>query len=933
MNAVLGSAAVSMKKIAIVLAFWFSLLLVLCTGSWHPTFPQSGQPSELTAITKRLDSPQQPSPPSRSKAIGAEPVRQASMTPLDPFASLLGNAQQFSGLFTLYSDPEEGRLFAEIAPDQLNVHYLWSVTRESGVGERAILSGEPLPSFVFMFRRVKNTLQLVIPNVYFRAGSGDPIERSVQRSFSESILATLPIKQIHPQRHTFLVDLEPLLLSDLPGFASELSAVLEAQYSLDSEKSVLGNVQVFPENVELEAIYSFSLNPADQPRPKVFSLPDSRNLVLRVHYSWSQLPDSHGYRPRLADDRVGYFITAYQDLSQPFHKTPFIRYINRWHLEKQDATAPLSPPKQPIVFWLENSIPKEFRDTVKEGVLLWNKAFEQAGFINAIEVRQMPDDATWSPADARYNTIRWLTAYHSGFDGLAPIRVNPLTGEILDADILIDASFARGAKGQYLALEQDSQASERSPQFSCQAKASSPKRRSFQPPSQYDDRCYRQESSRQFSLGSMALSMLHSVAPSSAKMQEYVHQYLRELIAHEVGHTLGLRHNFRASAMLSPTELNNPEITHTQGLTASVMDYAAVNLAPPTVAQGDYFTTVVGPYDEWAIAYGYTPFNARTPQAEKRFLDAIARRATEPLLAYATDEDADAELDPHIQRFDLSSDLLIYAPWQFETAQRLWQALNQRPVSSDEGLSEVRDRFDIIFNYYASYGSFLTNYIGGQSFNRYRAGDAIGRLPLEPIPAIQQRQALELLKTYVFDTKAFNFSSELLNKLAPARWSHWGEDPTSQLDYPIHDRILGLQTTVLQQLLSRDRLIRLRDAELKTKPGQAFTLADLFETLQTIVWQEVLPHSTGKPPQLTTTSLRRGLQQVYLHQMIQMTLRKANVPKEASTLARYHLKQLRDDLGKALAKSQPEQDTASQAHWEEVNDRILKALDAQLQTQ
>ncbi|HEY9617174.1 MAG TPA: zinc-dependent metalloprotease [Microcoleaceae cyanobacterium] len=927
-----------MKKIAIVLAFWLSLLLVLCTDSRHPVFSWVGHQSGLQVTARPLAQPQSRVAGSIAKSSRANQPSRSPTTKSapDPFAPLIGNAQQLDGLFTLYTDLETGKLLAEIAPDQLNVQYLWSTTQESGIGERWILGGGLQPSFIFMFRHVKNALQIVVPNVYFRANPGDPIERSVRRSFSESVLATLPIKETHPQHHTFLVDLEPLLLSDLPGFAPGLSEVLQAQYSLDTEKSALGEVQVFPENVELEASYSFSLNPPDQTPPDVESLPDSRNFGLQVHYSWSQLPTNNGYRPRLADDRVGYSITAYQDLSQQSYKSPFVRYIQRWHLEKQDPTAPLSPPKQPIVFWLENAIPKPYRDTVKEGVLLWNKAFEQAGFVDAIEVQQMPDDATWKPADARYNTIRWLTSYQPAFAGYGPSRVNPLTGEILDADILIDASFVRSLKQEYLALEPHGQSQGQADPLSCRPSAHSSKSRSSsvrRQQSQSDEQCYRQAASQQFAVGAMALSMLHSAAPESETMQDYVRQYLRELIAHEVGHTLGLRHNFRASAMLSPTELNNTELTHTKGLAASVMDYTAVNLAPPTVPQGDYFTQVVGPYDEWAIAYGYTPFNARTPQAERRFLDEIARRAPEPGLAYGTDEDADAQLDPQIQRFDLSNDLLVYAPWQFANAQRLWQALDQRFPRSGDGFNEVRDRFDTIFQYYSRYAALLTDYIGGQSFNRYRAGDEIGRLPLEPIPANQQRQALELLNTYVFDANAFRFSPEFLNKLTPERWYHWGETPTEQLDYPIHDRILWLQTRVLKQLFDYDRLVRLRDADLKSKPGQAFTLTELFDWLQAIIWPELLPSPTGQPPQLSSTALRRGLQQVYLNQMIQMTLRSARVPEAASTLARYHLKQLRAELGKLLQRSYSDTDTATKAHWDEVNDRILKALDAQLQTQ
>ncbi|UBF26110.1 zinc-dependent metalloprotease [Kovacikia minuta CCNUW1] len=442
------------------------------------------------------------------------------------------------------------------------------------------------------------------------------------------------------------------------------------------------------------------------------------------------------------------------------------------------------------------------------------------------------------------------------------------------------------------------------------------------------DLCFGLEASHQLAIGSMAMTMLQGVPLSSPEMKQYVQEFLRMLIAHEVGHTLGLRHNFRASAMLSPADLNNPAVTRQKGLVGSVMDYSAVNLAPQGTKQGDYFTHQVGPYDGWAIAYGYTPTNAFVPQAESRLLDKISRQAPEADLAYATDEDTFASLDPLVNRFDLSGDLLTYAPWQLENAHQMWQRLDQRYPAKGESFSDVRLMFDEVFDYYFQYSRFLTSYIGGQSFNRFRAGDAAGKLPFEPIPLEKQRQALALLQKYVFDERQFQFSPEFINKLAPSRWNHWGETPEFQtLDYPIYDRILFLQSAILNELLGNEHLARLRDAELKTQSGQAFPMPELFATLQTAVWREVLQPTDN----LRLSSLRRGLQREQMNALIRMVLRSVDVPEDARTLAWYNLKQLRSALDNALRKENV--DALTRAHLEESSDRITKALNAQLQTQ
>lgn len=362
------------------------------------------------------------------------------------FDEIVKRIDKLEGLFTLYCSGDSGKIYLEIKPEQLNKDYLAIVTLESGVGEKEIYSGLPLSDFIFYFQRVKNRLHFVVRNVKFRAESR-PEQRSLARSFSDSVLYSLEIHTIKPGGKNILISLDELLMQDFPGLSSLLKYSLQADYHLDARKSYLGNVNSFAENVEIDSIYGFSsLEGAN-----LVTVPDSRALTLKVHYSFSQLRENTGYIPRLADDRVGYFITAFQNLSNNNAHESFVRYINRWHLEPSDPNAPLSPPKKPIVFWIENAVPLEYRDAIREGVLMWNKAFEKAGFQNAIEVQQMPDDADWQPADVHYNTIRWFNSLDAGF-ARGPVRVNPLTGEILDADIIVDANMVRSIQQEYHAL-------------------------------------------------------------------------------------------------------------------------------------------------------------------------------------------------------------------------------------------------------------------------------------------------------------------------------------------------------------------------------------------------------------------------------------------------------------------------------------------------
>ncbi|MBU7582714.1 MAG: zinc-dependent metalloprotease [Nostoc sp. TH1S01] len=880
-------------------------------------------------------------PSNKPEKKPTSPTKPATKDDLEPFDEVVKDTEKKEGLFTLYRNAKKNKIYLEIKPEQLNNNYLATATLESGIGERGIYSGIPLQDFLFYWQRVDDKLHFVVRNVNFRTREGDPQARSLARSFSDSILYMLPIKSIHPQRKTILIDLSELLLSDLAGLSASLGV------TATTDQSYFGDAKAFPHNVEIESVLNFSSSTSssrDNQRLSFASLADDRGFTLRVHYSLSQLPNNN-YRPRLADERVGYFITAYQDLTKD-SGDPFVRYINRWNLEKEDPKAAISRPKKPIIFWIDNAVPLEYRDAIKEGILMWNKAFLKAGFKDAIEAKQMPDNATWDPADIRYNTIRWINTV-DGYFAMGPSRVNPLTGEILDADILVDASFVRALKSEYRKIVQPNQNQNRTSlsvwmqnRFLCGGDAakdpnsSQPQEngllRNLSKLAGEYDLCYGMEAANQFAFGSLAMTLLKDGTPSQDQVKEYINQYLRLIIAHEVGHTLGLRHNFRGSTLLPPQEMNNKDVTHRKGLTASVMDYIPPNIAPQGTKQGDYFPTEVGPYDEWAIQYGYISTQATTPIAEKPLLQEIANQSYKPELSYSTDEDV-YDLDPTADAWDNSNNVLVYAQWQLDNSRVMWEKLNRGYPTAGESYSDVSERFSTVLGNYFQQIYYVSKYIGGQSFYRIKGGDVDSsklqgqnRLPFQPVPVEEQRQALKTLQKYVFAEDALKFSPDLLNKLAPSRWRHWGSYPrVGRLDYPIHELVLFLQSAVLRDLLSGDRLYRLKDLELKASSGQALSLPELFDTLQDGIWTEVIKPQKSA---LQISSMRRGLQREYLDILMSMVLRKDNVPEDARTLAWYKLKQLDEKLAQVSS-----QDEYSKAHILETRDRIEKALNAPLQ--
>src|SRR6185503_9894031 len=739
----------------------------------------------------------------------------------------------------------------------------------------------------------------------------------------------------HPERKSILIDLGALLLTDVPMLSYDLEATFRIPYRFDPKNSTFGTVKSFPQNVELETIAHYAtdrppLPPLAPPGagapglpPPPSNLPDVRSMLFKLRYSLSERPAT-GFRPRIADDRVGHFINTLEDYSDDNTFSTTKRYVNRWHLEKQDPSAALSPPKQPIVFWLENTIPVKYRDAIRDGILMWNKAFERIGFQNAIEVKVQPDDADWDPGDTRYSTIRWFAGYPDPGFAQGPSRTDPVTGQIYDADIRFSEAMTRFSRREV---------AEQIYPAAMPWEYSAP--RVFQAPWSVVNAAYQCD----FASGAVkdaefAFDLLvgRGLDPESPEADKFIQDFLREIAAHEVGHTLGLRHNFRASTIHSFEQAQDSGVTAKDGLAGSVMDYIPTNIGARGAKQGEYHQSTLGPYDYWAIEYAYKPINSATVEGELTELRKIASRAAEPQLAYDTDEDAGfgpgLDMDPVVNRFDLGTDPMKYYSHRVGLAREIFNNMEQRLEKPGEGYQVLRRSFNSALNQTANSLFLASKFIGGMYHYRSFVGDPGNRLPFEPVAADSQKQALQLLRDNLFAPTAFQFKPQLLNKLENERFIDFNNFTPGRQDVPIHTIVLNLQRQVLDRIFLPPVLSRIQDSEMRVGPNvQPFTLGLLFGEIQDSIWEETKTPAAS----VNINSYRRSLQREHLRKMIGMVLRDAAVPEDARTLARQSLVTLRGQLQRVVSRPGFTASPEVRGHLAESIARIDEALKGGMQ--
>ena len=826
--------------------------------------------------------------------------------------------KKIPGIFTLWKKTDQGRdtIYLEMREEQLNKLHMLEVTAATGTALQ-VAAGDPINDIVFKFvKRPDEKIAMVVPNYGFRAPEGTPLERAVKRSFPEGIIEAFKIEGTHPERKSLLINVSDFFkgdtarISDLWRPGGGVLGNGGGGYMLDRDKSYVSAIKNFPENMVVETEYHFTRGAtAGIPIQEVIgggpTTADPRSVPLRVSYYLFELKDT-GYKPRLADPRVGFFHTEHQDFTDDSAWDQKVRYILRWDVQKADPKAAMSPPKKPIIFWLDNAIPQEYRAAVADGLKAWNKGFEKIGIKDAIVTKQMPDDADWDHSDMRYNTIRWVASPNNGY-AVALFRINPMTGQILNANITVDANLVRSIK-----LERKQRVSPAS-YFS---EGLEPDLNALK----NTRACTMAEQAmEQAWFGHTALSLLG--VPVNEK--DYINSFLRYVIAHEMGHLMGLYHNFIASTQHSLKDLADAKKVSELGVSASVMDYTAFNV------QGiknkvDYWSQTIGPYDLWAIKYGYLPIESTSPKGELFKLKQIASESNKPGHAFQNDMMADS-FDPCVVRWDISGEPLGYWERIMNLSKHLMKTLAQRAPKKGESYYEFTRDFNGLLNNYARGAAVASRYIGGMHVNRNHKGDPGEKPTLAATKVEDQKKALHLLNLYVFGETAFNFPASYFSKFTT---DPFGPDIAAMLtgsynpEFPIRDTIAGIQRAALGRLFNGRVLTRIINNEYRVgDPANALTLPYLFNSVGGSVWSEL-----GAKKNVST--LRRQLQRSHLATMVDMVTKPAGgTPDDAKMLAWNQLRSLKSRLASAKDGTY---DEYTRVHLDESLMQINRALDAKV---
>jgi hypothetical protein len=832
---------------------------------------------------------------------------QSEAVPPVDYASFTKGLTPQRGLFTIWR--KNAKVYIELSKDQLDADFIQTAVPSNGDGGLAVTPGLPYVEFpsarIVRFARADNKIVVTWPNTSFIATANTPAARAVAASFAPSVIATAPIVADDAATGRLVFDASYLLgdvldLTDAFRQSLNTDAKPGSAYRLDDARSYFGTTKAFPDNVIVQADQTFT---SAAPPDAVDNVIDARAIQIDVKYNIAAAPPLGSYMPRLADDRVGYYpnIQLQYDADNVHERNQ--REIVRWNIARH-----------PMVYYISNNVPVQYRQTIREALLTWNRAFAAIGYPNAVIVKDQPDDPDWDADDIRYNTVHWLTLAYGGGYAQAGLVWDPRTGEMIHTSIVIDADLMRFGTiegSDYVdpvaALSEPSGFAAHEAAYATGAKASA-------------------------MFGLSALWAMDQITPGQLP-PHYALAFLKSIVLHESGHNWGLQHNFIASEAYSSAQVRSKAFTERYGLANSVMEYTPVNVWPRGMSTGDYFQTVLGPYDYYAIKYGYAPIaGATTPQQERPTLLRWASAWSNPWYRFAMDEDvhwaSGHAIDPRIDQFDLTNDNLNWCGAQMRISKTVLSALPGRFEQSEASHDVLREVFQFALFPAVRCTQIAWHYLGGEELSRAHIGDPNALPPLTPVPRSESQRAFAFLDTYLFSQSAWNLPPSLLRQLVYSEWvtdlpqPAWAYNPPLRHDEPVAQIAERLQEQTLQAMFSPVLLQRLDDFSLKYAAGRTMSLSDEFSWTQAAVFGN-LRDANAAP----IGEVRRNLQQWYARMLAQMLLAPSpGTPYDAQSLARAELIAVRDGARAARRKSGLDQLTGAHlAALEAVADQALSA--------
>ncbi|MES2653154.1 MAG: zinc-dependent metalloprotease [Bacteroidota bacterium] len=759
-------------------------------------------------------------------------VKKVIAPPAKPtIADKVKSSKKIDGLFTLYKDTVTGGLLMYVKKEQLGKDYIYQSFSMGGPTTLFLNQNMIRSTVLFHIQKSDDKIEFLEKNTSFYYDKANPVSKAANVDVSDAVVYV--DKFSASDANGYLISVDGLFLSDKldpikpitppgmpPGAMFNLGTLNVAKSKYENVKSFAGNTDVVV-NLAYDNPMPFNGGGKD--------ITDARYVRVKMQHSFLEVPNND-FRPRKDDPRVGYFGAEVDNLTS-ISPTPYKDFISRWYLQKKDPSAKLSEPVEPIVYWIENTTPLEYRQIIKEAGEKWNEAFEKAGFKNAVVMKQMPDNATWDPSDISYNVIRWVSSAYPSYGAIGPSFFNPLTGQILGTDITVEWKSGAG-----VAVQDDLYNGGNATAISLpwenpiEAMAKTQQGHQANHKNHMATCALAQELSMQYQAGLSAIEVLDADVPEAKRaetVKEMHKQFLYYLIMHEMGHTLGLNHNMKASQMLSPAQMNDTKITRKIGLQGSVMDYPAINVSSDRSKQGDYYTTKAGPYDLWAIEYGYTPFTEKEEQAG---LNKILSRSTDPHLAFGNDADdmrsPGGGIDPRVNVNDQTNDMVTYGEDRFKLINTMIPKLKARFSKPDQSYQELRSRYLQLNGQRNSMAAALSRFIGGVYVDRSFVGQQTTTAPFTPVPEAYQKQALALLSKYIFAPDAFDADKAIFPYLQIQRrgFGFMGNNE----DIKPQTTFLSLQMSTMVQLLHPGTLSRINNSGLY---GNTYSVASVMNDL------------------------------------------------------------------------------------------------------